>query len=92
LKINLADLDDLAGYPVPNELPTLMPYLRTQYGELPERDVKAISAYAAKLMHQRGVNLSGPATGEDEDPEWPAPRKKPAAKKVLTSKKKGGTS
>ncbi len=92
LGIKLADLYALADYTAPNELPTLTPYLRTKYRDLPEGDVKAISAYAAKLMQQRGVDLAGPAPGEDEEPEQPVPRARATPKKTLQSKKKGGTS
>lgn len=84
LHVNLADLFAMADYAAPSELPTLTPYLRTKYRDLPEGDVKAISAYAAKLMQRRGVDLAGPAPGEDEAPES-------ARTRTPKAKKKGGT-
>lgn len=75
LGISLADLFALADYAAPRELPNLTPYLRTKYRDLAEADVKAISAYAARLARVRGVDLNGPAPGEDEQPE-PVTKKK----------------
>jgi hypothetical protein len=43
-----------------------MSYLRIKYRDLSEGDVKAISAYAAKLMKRRGVDLAATAPGEHE--------------------------
>ncbi len=84
LGLQLADIYAMADYAVPSELPTLTPYLRTKYRDLADSDVKAISAYAAKLAKQRGVDLTGPAPGEDE--EAPAAPRRSASKP-----RKGGT-
>ena len=103
LDLNLSDLYDMADYPVPNELPTMAPYLRTKYGELPSEATEAIAAYAERLAKKHGVDLRGPAPGEDELPEEPLARRKPSAAakstatrstaKKATKKptKKGGT-
>jgi transcriptional regulator with XRE-family HTH domain len=77
----LADVYALAGYDAPSELPTLKPYLRTKYRSLPAEAADQLEAYATRLAKRHGVDLSGPAPGEDESPE-PSPR----------TKKKGGTS
>ena len=65
LGLNLADVYVMADYPIP-ELPTLTPYLRTKYRDLPEQEVNAIVEYASRLMKRRGVDLNGPAPGQDE--------------------------
>lgn len=66
LGLTLADVYAHAGYAVPSELPSFTPYLRTKYGELPDEDLAAIERYAARLARKHGVNLAGPAPGEDE--------------------------
>jgi len=86
LGLNLADLYVMADYPIP-ELPTLTPYLRTKYGELPREATEQIQAYADRLARQHGVDLSGPTPGEDEQPEKMTPNKQSARNRT----KKGGT-
>lgn len=66
LGLTLADVYALADYAVPNDLPSFTPYLRTKYRDLPNEDIVAIERYAANLARKHGVNLSGPAPGEDE--------------------------
>ena len=66
LGLTLADVYALADYAVPNDLPSFTPYLRTKYRDLPKDDIAAIERYAANLARKHGVNLSGPAPGEDE--------------------------
>jgi len=66
LEIPLADIYALADYAVPDELPSFKPYLRTKYRDLPQEEVDKIEAYAQKLAQKHGVNLKGPAPGEDE--------------------------
>jgi transcriptional regulator with XRE-family HTH domain len=75
LRIDLADLYALAGYAAPRQLPHLQPYLRTKYRDLSERDIVEITNYAERLMKQRGIDVHGPAPGEDEDEE-PAPTRR----------------
>jgi transcriptional regulator with XRE-family HTH domain len=83
LGLNLADLYVLADYPVP-ELPTLGPYLRAKYRDLPPEAAEQLDAYAQRLAKRHGVDLSGPAPGEDEVPD-PRPN-------GVTRNKKGGAS
>lgn len=68
LHVSLADVYALAGYAAPSELPTLAPYLRSKYHDLPESAARSIAAYAKRLAKQHGVDLNGPAPGEDEQP------------------------
>jgi transcriptional regulator with XRE-family HTH domain len=77
----LADVYALAGYDAPSELPTLKPYLRTKYRQLPATAFEELDAYVDRLAKKHGVDLTGPRPGEDETPE-PSSR----------AKKKGGTS
>lgn len=63
-----ADVFALAGYTSPRQLPTLRPYLRAKYGELPEQAVRDVEAYLARLQQQYGTD-SRPTDGEDELPE-----------------------
>jgi transcriptional regulator with XRE-family HTH domain len=80
LGVPLADMYAIAGYDSPGELPTLKPYLRTKYRRLPAEAADQLEAYAERLAKKHGVDLSGPAPGEDESPE-------PTAR----TRKKGGT-
>lgn len=66
LGLKLADVFALADYAAPTQLPTLKPYLRTKYRDLPADDVEAIERYAARLAKKHGIDLAGPAPGEDE--------------------------
>jgi transcriptional regulator with XRE-family HTH domain len=82
LGLNLFDVYARAGYAAPDHLPALTPYLRTKYRDLPESATAAIATYAERLAKRHGVDLRGPAPGEDESRE-------PVTTK---STKKGGTS
>ena len=89
LGLSLAEVYGRAEYSVPEGLPTLRPYLRAKYRDLPPEAAEQIQAYAERLAKRHGVNLAGPAPGEDELPETP-----PATKRTPTVKrttKKGGT-
>ena len=59
LGLSLADVYAMADYAVPSDMPSLMPYLRTKYRDLPAGDVEKIQAYAAKLGRRHGVDLNG---------------------------------
>jgi hypothetical protein len=76
LGLSLADVYARAGYAAPSDLPALTPYLRTKYGQLPESATDAIATYAARLAKRHGVDLTGPAPGEDELPEPTTTKKK----------------
>lgn len=66
LGISLADVYALADYAVPDDLPSFRPYLRAKYRGLPADEVDKIEAYAARLAKRHGVDLTGPAPGQDE--------------------------
>jgi transcriptional regulator with XRE-family HTH domain len=68
LGLSGADIFALADYTVPQDLPTLKPYLRSKYRDIPAEDVEKIEAYAARLAKKHGVRVSEPAPGEDEQP------------------------
>jgi transcriptional regulator with XRE-family HTH domain len=82
LGLKLADVYAMAHYAVPRELPSMRPYLRSKYRALPASAADQLEAYAERLMKRHGVDLSGPAPGEDEQLE-------PSTKR--TRAKKGGT-
>jgi transcriptional regulator with XRE-family HTH domain len=67
LRIPLSQLYAAAGYPVPQELSALRPYLRLAYG-IPEEGVAEIEAYLADVAARYG-QAGQPAIGEDEEPD-----------------------
>ncbi len=91
LKIPLADLYALADYAAPSQLPSMRPYLRTKYRELPEEAAEQLDAYVKRLAKKHGVDLSGPAPGEDEEPELRTPSRARKPAPSSRTKKKGGT-
>ncbi|MCL4367880.1 MAG: helix-turn-helix domain-containing protein [Actinobacteria bacterium] len=68
LALSGADIFALADYTVPQDLPTLKPYLRSKYRDMPSEDVEKIEAYVARLAKKHGLQVSEPAPGEDETP------------------------
>lgn len=66
LGLSLADVYSFADYAVPTDLPSFTPYLRTKYRDLPADEIDKIQAYAARLARKHGVDLNGPAPGQDE--------------------------
>jgi len=68
LEVPTADLYALAGIDLPDELPTLRPYLRSKYGgALPDEALAEIARYSDNVARRYGVT-TGPAPGEDELP------------------------
>jgi transcriptional regulator with XRE-family HTH domain len=53
LDLPLADLYEAAGYPLPQQLPTLRPYLRRAYG-VPDEAAAEIEAYLHRIAAQYG--------------------------------------
>jgi len=49
-----------------DELPTLKPYLRAKYHDLPESAITELEAYANRLIQRHGGH--GPINREDEQP------------------------
>jgi transcriptional regulator with XRE-family HTH domain len=67
LNLPLADLYQAAGYPLPETLPSLRPYLRRAY-DVPEAAVDEIEQYLQRIAAQYG-GASLPREGEDEQPD-----------------------
>ncbi len=64
LGLDVADLFVATGYELPKTLPTIKPYLRSKYPDLPASALAEIAAITTKY----GVdpNHTGPRAGEDE--------------------------
>lgn len=75
LRLPLADVFALAEYVVPDELPSLVPYLRAKYRALPAKAIAELERYFDDLAGRYGIDPAGPAPGEDEAPER-TPRKR----------------
>lgn len=67
LQLPLADLYDAAGYPLPERLPSLRPYLRRAYG-VSGATADEIERYLQRISAEYGT-ASEPLNGEDEQPE-----------------------
>ena len=66
LDLDPQDLFTLAGYQVPEGLPTLVPYMRTKYGEeLPDAAITEMSSFFDYLRTKYGE--AGPIDDEGED-------------------------
>ena len=65
LDLPVTDLYQLAGYPVGRQLPSLQPYLRAKYRNLPPEAVDEIHRYFEDVQRQYGAS-DGPNNGEDE--------------------------
>jgi transcriptional regulator with XRE-family HTH domain len=74
LGLSLADVFALAEYVVPDELPAFTPYLRSKYRDLPPPAVKELELSFERIAKRYGLDSTGPAPGEDEQPE-PKPTK-----------------
>ena len=66
LGLKVGDVYARAGYVTPKDLPTLTPYLQTQYRDLPDDAIAKIESYINGLVARHGVNLTGPENGQDE--------------------------
>lgn len=65
-------LTELVAAGRPEELPTLTPYLRTKYGQMPDAALDELQKYLAKLTAKHGLTadaFNGPKPGEDEQDE-----------------------
>lgn len=68
LDLDPQDLFSLAGYQVPDGLPTLVAYMRTKYGEeLPEPAITEMSIFFDHLRTKYGG--TGAIDDESEDPQ-----------------------
>lgn len=67
LQLELADLYATAGYVQPTGLPSLAPYLRSKYADLPASAQREIEVSFAKIAAKHGYDPNGPKPGEDEN-------------------------
>ncbi len=67
LALNLTDILVMAGYPITTELPSMGPYLRTKYRDLPAGAASQIQQEVVRMLRSYGVEPNGgPLDGEDE--------------------------
>jgi transcriptional regulator with XRE-family HTH domain len=69
LGIAASDLYATAGWVPPTELPSIRPYLRTKYRQLPSDAVQEIEAQFDEIARRHGISFDpndGPLNGEDE--------------------------
>lgn len=62
LGISGADVFALAEYAVPSDLPSLRPFLLTQYPGLLDEDLNKIETYIGRLLKKRGIQPAEAAT------------------------------
>ena len=68
LGVSLNEVLDAGDVTSGVDLPTMPIYLRSRYEGLPEETVQQMSRYIDRLARQHGIDPSGPAPGEDEQP------------------------
>jgi transcriptional regulator with XRE-family HTH domain len=69
LGISGADIFALAGYAVPNDLPTLRPYLFAKYHGLLAEDIDKIETYVGRIARKRGfaiVDVAGSGEAQSQ--------------------------
>lgn len=69
LGIPASDLFATVGWVPSQQLPTIRPYLRTKYRQLPPAAVQEIEAHFDEVARRHGISFDqrdGPADGEDE--------------------------
>ena len=69
LGISGADVFAMADYTVPDDLPSLRPYLEAKYHGLHDEDLDKIETYVGRLAKKRGVELVEAATSDDVQPK-----------------------
>jgi transcriptional regulator with XRE-family HTH domain len=67
LEVPLADMFAMAGYTVPSELPSISPYLRARYGQLPEEAIVEASDYVERLIEKHGLDPGEPGDLREEE-------------------------
>jgi transcriptional regulator with XRE-family HTH domain len=68
LGLSTADVLGLAGYPVPEGLPSFRPYLRSKYRDMPTEAVDDLNKAFERIIRKHGYQPDGPQDGEDEKP------------------------
>ena len=67
LQVGLGELYAVGNWLPPQELPSLAPYMRAKYHDLPESAIAELERYADQLVKRHGGR--GPINREDEQPE-----------------------
>lgn len=62
----LADMFAMAGYVTPRDLPSIVPYLRTRYGHLPNEVLASTSDYFCRLVEKGRTDPEGPGAFDEE--------------------------
>lgn len=69
LGIPTSDLFAIVGWVPPKQLPTIKPYLRTKYHQLPPKALLEIEKHFDEVAHRHGISFDsqhGPQNSEDE--------------------------
>jgi hypothetical protein len=66
LGIDLSELYAVGNWLPAQQLPSLAPYMRAKYHDLPESAIAELEAYANRLIERHGGQ--GPVGREDEQP------------------------
>lgn len=66
LDISVADLFATVGWVPEGELPTLTPYLRSKYHDIPPEAIAEIEAHFEQVARAHGLTVNGPSEREDE--------------------------
>jgi transcriptional regulator with XRE-family HTH domain len=69
LGIPVEEIYGMAGYNAPKQLPSVRPYLRSKYRDLPGEVVADLERAVVNIIRKHGYDPEGPRPGEDEQPE-----------------------
>lgn len=67
--VSLTDIFAAGGWIPPRDLPSIEPYLRAKYRNMPSELLEEIEGYFSSLAQERGISFddySGPSNGEDQ--------------------------
>lgn len=68
LGVSLNEVLDAGSVTSGVDLPTMPVYLRSRYEGLPHETIEQMSRYFDRLAKKHGIDVDGPAPGEDEQP------------------------
>ncbi|TQF73361.1 helix-turn-helix transcriptional regulator [Rhodococcus spelaei] len=66
LGITSADLFATVGWMPEGDLPSMTPYLRSKYRDMPPEAIAEIEQHFAKVAQAHGITVNGPVGNEDE--------------------------
>ncbi|MGW4370102.1 helix-turn-helix domain-containing protein [Nocardia takedensis] len=64
--VSLADIFAAGGRTPSSDLPSIRPYLRAKYCNMPAELLEEIEEYLERLAHERGISFDGPPNDEDQ--------------------------